>query len=139
MELRLNHERTSVDTEEGGARTEVESESSGAGLTWYPTDAFSFRAELDWVPKSVGPTGISQAYLVNWQPLSGGELVFQFSLNRRQGTALSGASQSSLAQVRWRLRQRAYLDLTAIWSEQASSTGEPSRAQSTALTLSVDF
>jgi len=46
--------------------------------------------------------------------------------------------QGAGSRIRWKLRSNAYLDLTSVWSEQASSTGT-SRAQSTTLLLSIDF
>lgn len=139
LECRIDHELTSVRTREAGQETEVDSQRTGAGVSWYPTEKFSARADLDWVPKSVGDTGVSQFYQLNWLPLSDGQLQFQLAMSRRIGSALSGQSQSTQAQVRWQLERNAYLDLTSIWSEQTDSTGETIRARAVTLTVSVDF
>jgi hypothetical protein len=139
MDARADIQKSTVRSVEAGERIDFDTTQVGLGVTWFPNTSFSMRVDLDWMPESVGPTGVSQAYQVNWQPLSGGQLEIQLNLNRREGSSVTGVSQNSLARVRWRLRHNAFLDLTSVWSEQSSATGDTTRAQSTALLLNIDF
>ena len=140
LDVRLDQRVDFLEVNQAGApTTETDTVVTGLEGTYRPTPLLTLFVDLEYWSEAIENTGLSTRTRLDWLPFPEGQLFVQLDYLRETGGVIGGPNETTFVQLRWKLDRGAFLDLTSVWNQRESTTGEKSRLRNFLVTLGFEF